>query len=51
MSCSFTNQVLAQMKLHAEAADMELGVEVLSRNSTRRSLVCILMRSAFASRR
>ena len=31
MSCSFTNQVLAQMKLHAEAADMELGVEVLSK--------------------
>ena len=31
MSCSFTNQVLAQMKLHAEADDMELGVEVLSK--------------------
>ena len=31
MSCSFTNQVLAQMKLYAEAADMELGVEVLSK--------------------
>ena len=31
MSCAFTNQVLAQMKLHAEAADMELGVEVLSK--------------------
>ncbi len=31
MSCSFTNQVLAQIKLHAEADDMELGVEVLSK--------------------
>jgi adenosylhomocysteinase len=31
MSCSFTNQVLAQMKLHTEADDMELGVEVLSK--------------------
>ena len=31
MSCSFANQVLAQMKLHAEAGDMELGVEVLSK--------------------
>ncbi len=31
MSCSFTNQVLAQMKLHAEADSMELGVEVLSK--------------------
>jgi len=31
MSCSFTNQVLAQMKLHAEVDGMELGVEVLSK--------------------
>jgi adenosylhomocysteinase len=31
MSCSFTNQVLAQIKLHEDSGSMELGVEVLSK--------------------
>ncbi|MGI9623119.1 MAG: adenosylhomocysteinase [Acidimicrobiales bacterium] len=32
MSCSFSNQVLAQMELHANAASMELGVTVLPKD-------------------
>ena len=31
MSCSFTNQVLAQMELHANAGDMGVGVTTLPR--------------------
>jgi adenosylhomocysteinase len=31
MSCSFTNQVLAQMELHGNADSIELGVHVLSK--------------------
>lgn len=31
MSCSFTNQVLAQMQLHAEAESIDLGVHMLPR--------------------
>jgi len=31
MSCSFTNQVLAQLELHANADTIELGVHVLPR--------------------
>ena len=31
MSCSFTNQVLAQMELHANADTIEMGVHVLSK--------------------
>jgi adenosylhomocysteinase len=31
MSCSFTNQVLAQMELHANAETIEMGVHVLSK--------------------
>ncbi len=31
MSCSFTNQVLAQIELHGEADSIELGVHVLSK--------------------
>ena len=32
MSCSFTNQVLAQMDLHANADSMEVGVTTLPRH-------------------
>ena len=32
MSCSFTNQVLAQMELHANADTIELGVHVLPKS-------------------
>jgi len=31
MSCSFTNQVLAQLELHANAENIEMGVHVLSK--------------------
>jgi adenosylhomocysteinase len=31
MSCSFTNQVLAQMQLHADAENIEMGVHMLPR--------------------
>ena len=31
MSCSFTNQVLAQMELHANAASLPVGVTTLPR--------------------
>ena len=31
MSCSFTNQVLAQLELHANADTIEMGVHVLPR--------------------
>ena len=50
MSCSFTNQVLAQMKLHAEAADME-PVSGPVRKLDEEVARLHLRRSAFASRR
>ena len=50
MGCSFANQVLAQMKLHAEAGDMELGVEVLSKELDEKLPACVSMRSTSSRR-
>ena len=46
MSNSFTNQVLAQIKLYGKADDYELGVHVLPSASTRASPGCTSAPSA-----